>query len=105
VAAISIRRGGRGSLEYAEALAIGEHTLRVSVAVLIFPEGDYQVIRQGDWAGLAVLRAGTLLRDEQNLFIFEVDIGPLQPGDLAFTSDGPEEELKQQPFSLVCCLE
>ena len=58
------------------ALAVWEYILRVSVAALIFLERHYQVIRQRDWAGLAVFRAGTLLGDEQDLLILEVNIGP-----------------------------
>src|SRR5215831_14876020 len=47
------------------ALAVWEDVLLVSVAALIFLERRYQVVGQGDGAGLAVLGAGTLLGNEQ----------------------------------------
>src|SRR5262249_42486286 len=46
------------------ALAVWEDVLRVSVAALIFLERRYQVVRQRDRAGLAVLSASTLLGNE-----------------------------------------
>src|SRR2546427_3736711 len=58
------------------ALTVWEHILRVPVAGLILLEGRDQVIRQRNWAGFAVLRAGPLLGNEQNLLILEVNIAP-----------------------------